>query len=59
MPDETYAIEEKVRDDVADRPILRAAIFANADVILTGDKDLLESGIDRPLSLTPAQFIEK
>ena len=57
-PDETYAVEEKVRD-VADRPILRAAIFADADVILTGDKDLLESCIDRPLSLTPAQFIEK
>lgn len=29
---------------VNDRPILRAAIYANADILLTGDKDFLESG---------------
>lgn len=27
---------------VNDRPILRAAIYANADILLTGDKDFLD-----------------
>ena len=56
VPNKPYADEEKVRD-IADRPILRSAIFAEADIILTGDKDLLEAGIDRPLSVTPSQFL--
>ena len=41
VPEAAYASEKQVRD-VNDRPILRAAIHAKADVILTGDKDLLE-----------------
>ena len=40
-----------------DRPILRAAIYANADVILTGDKDFLEADISRPQILTAAEFL--
>ncbi len=36
--------ETQIRD-VNDRPILRAAIEAKADVLLTGDKDFLESGV--------------
>lgn len=48
--------ESKIRD-VQDRPILRAAIAANADILLTGDKDFLESGILHPRILTAAQFI--
>ncbi len=36
--------ETQIRD-VDDRPILRAAIEAKADVLLTGDKDFLESGV--------------
>lgn len=56
-PDTAYEIEKKVRD-VADRPILRAAINADADVILTGDKDLLEAELIRPVALTPSQFLE-
>ncbi len=50
------ADEEKVRDE-KDRPILRAAAKHNADYILTGDKDFLESGIERPKCITPAEFI--
>ena len=49
---------ESLIRDVADRPILRAAINANADIILTGDKDFLESGIEHPQILTPAQFLK-
>jgi predicted nucleic acid-binding protein len=43
--------------DIDDRPILRAAIEANSDVLITGDKDLLESGITHPRIVTAAQFI--
>ena len=44
--------------DAADRPILRAAIKVNADILLTGDKDFLEADIDYPQVLTLAQFLE-
>ena len=44
-------------EEVNDRPILRAAIYSNADVILTGDKDFLESGITEPQIMTASEFI--
>jgi len=56
-PTVEQAQEAKVRD-VKDRPILRAAIHANADLLLTGDKDFLESGIDHPKAVTAAEFME-
>lgn len=43
--------------DINDRPILRAAISSHADVILTGDKDFLESGLDIPRIVTPSEFL--
>lgn len=49
-------IEKQIRD-VKDRPILRAAISANADILLTGDKDFLESNVKHPLPLTAAEFL--
>ena len=48
--------EAQIRDK-SDRLVLRAAIAANADVILTGDKDFLEAGLECPKALTPAQFM--
>lgn len=36
----------------------RAAILAKADILLTGDKDFLESGIDHPIAMTPAEFLQ-
>ena len=48
--------ERQIRD-IKDRPILRAAIAAQADVLLTGDKDYLESGIKHPAVMTPAEFL--
>lgn len=57
IPTDENDSESLVRD-AADRPILRAAINANADILLTGDKDFLESGIDHPQILTPAQFLK-
>ena len=50
--------EESSVRDVNDWPILRAAIIANADVLITGDKDLLESGITTPRIITPADFMK-
>ncbi len=41
-PEEENPSEVKIRD-VKDRPILRAALNAHADLFLTGDKDFLES----------------
>ena len=57
VPDEALEFEQKVRD-VNDRPILRAAIHANADIILTGDNDFLEAGIQHPRIMNAAAFLE-
>lgn len=54
---ETELDSESLLRDAADRPILRAAIQAQADVLLTGDKDFLDSGIETPIILSPAEFI--
>ena len=56
-PVREHSLEEKIRD-VNDRPILRAAIHAKADILLTGDKDFLESGLHNPQIMTAADFIE-
>ena len=56
IPTDENGTEEKIRD-VDDRPILRAAIEAKADVVLTGDRDFLESGITTPAIMTPSDFL--
>ena len=56
IPTDEDTAELKIRD-VKDRPILRAAMEAGADVLLTGDKDFLESGLERPAIMTPAEFV--
>ena len=56
-PIEEYSSEEKIRD-VNDRPILRAAIYAKADILLTGDKDFLESGLQNPKIMAAADFVQ-
>ena len=55
-PNEELEEENYIRD-VADRPILRAALNAKADILLTGDKDFLESGVTNPKIMTAAEFI--
>ena len=57
IPTDENASEVQIRD-VNDRPILRAAIEAKADILLTGDKDFLESGLKNPMIMTPAEFLE-
>ena len=48
--------EESLMRDMMDRPILRSAVVSDVDIILTGDKDFLESGIDHPRMMTPSDF---
>lgn len=49
-------VEEKIRD-VKDRPILRAALKAGVDILVTGDKDFLEADVEIPKILTVSDFI--
>lgn len=42
--------------DVNDVPVLSDAIYNKADIILTGDKDFLESGITSPMIYSPSQL---
>ena len=57
-PIEEQEIESKIRD-INDRPILRAAISAGADILLTGDKDFIESGILNPKVMTAMEFVNE
>lgn len=56
-PSESVSDEVKIRD-IKDRPLIRAAQIAQVDILLTGDKDFLESGVDNPMILSPTQFLE-
>lgn len=56
-PIEAYTSEEMIRD-ANDRPILRAALYAKVDIILTGDKDFLKSGFKNPQIMSAAEFIQ-
>ena len=57
VPPLPYISEKEIRD-LNDRPILRAAIKAKAEIIITGDKDFLESNVKHPKILTPAEFVQ-
>ena len=57
-PIEEFEEESYIRD-VADRPILRAALNAKVDILLTGDKDFLESGIIHSKIITATEFVAK
>ena len=57
MPEKENTSEQLIRD-IKDRPVLRAAISAGADILLTGDKDFLESGITTPRIMNASEFLE-
>ena len=50
--------ENQIRDE-KDKTILRAALQGKADIILTGDKDFLESVITNPRIVTAAEFLSE
>ena len=57
IPTDEHVLEAQIRD-VKDRPILRAAVAAKADVLLTGDRDFLEAGLEKPIVMSPTEFLE-
>ena len=57
-PEDELQIEKRIRDP-KDRPILRAALDAHADLFLTGEKDFLESSITDPRIISVADFLDK
>ncbi len=44
--------------DKKDIPVFSDALFNNVDVLLTGDKDFLESNIIKPIILSPNMMLE-
>ncbi len=44
--------------DPYDKPVLRAAIDSKCDVLISGDKDFLESNIKNPKCITAKDFLE-
>jgi len=55
--------EDSIEDEAAirdskDRPILRAAIKSDAEVLISGDRDFLESGLKHPKIMSPADFLK-
>lgn len=44
--------------DEKDIPILSDAIYYGVDVLLTGDKDFLEAGIETPKIISPSALLE-
>ncbi|MDI9470644.1 MAG: putative toxin-antitoxin system toxin component, PIN family [Bacillota bacterium] len=57
VPEEAIEAEAKIRDP-KDRPILRAALNAGADLFLTGDKDFLESAVEEPRIISVQTFLD-
>ncbi|MDO5392228.1 MAG: putative toxin-antitoxin system toxin component, PIN family [Eubacteriales bacterium] len=49
---------EKLIRDAKDQPILNAAIIADVDVILTGDKDFLSLDMEHPRCMSVVQFLK-
>jgi len=56
-PEEESYESELVISDINDRPILRAALKSDACVLITGDRDFLESGLINPRIVKPAEFL--
>ena len=44
--------------DAKDIPVLSDAIFQNADVILSGDKDFIEAELEHPLVISPSMLYD-
>ncbi|MBR4424395.1 MAG: putative toxin-antitoxin system toxin component, PIN family [Oscillospiraceae bacterium] len=56
-PEEAMEAEAQIRDP-KDRPILRAALGAGAELFLTGDKDFLDSSVEDPRIVSVQQFLK-
>jgi predicted nucleic acid-binding protein len=47
------------RMDADDYPVLYSAIVEDVDLFVTGDNDFANVEIEKPESITPAEFLEK
>lgn len=56
VPSISFGSELLIRDET-DQPILNAALFYGADIILTGDKDFLSLDLEHPKCMTAAEFL--
>ncbi|MBS4022360.1 MAG: putative toxin-antitoxin system toxin component, PIN family [Dethiobacter sp.] len=50
---------DKLVHDPKDQPILNAAILAQVDIIISGDKHFLKAGLEHPRVLTAVQYLEE
>jgi predicted nucleic acid-binding protein len=57
-PTDDVSDDEEYIRDIDDRPIIRAARKAGVDIFITGDNDILESGITNPKIMKAAQFVQ-
>jgi len=57
IPDDEHPDEVKLIDP-DDALILRSAIAANADIIISGDTHFLKSDVTKPLIMSAAQFLQ-
>ena len=46
----------KLIQDPKDQPILNAAIIAGVDIVVSGDKHFLKLDLERPRTMSPAEF---
>lgn len=44
--------------DLKDYPVLYTAMFEDVDILISGDKDFENVDVDRPVILTPSEFID-
>ncbi|CFX09940.1 PIN domain [Syntrophomonas zehnderi OL-4] len=49
---------QKLISDPKDQPILNAAIITDVDIIISGDKHFLMLDMERPRTMTAAQYLE-
>lgn len=56
----SYEINDTSLDirDPYDKPVLRAALESNCDVLITGDKDFLDSNIQNPKCIKAKDFLD-
>ena len=47
----------QIRDET-DYPVLYSAIIEDVDILVTGDKDFKDVLIDKPVIMTPSEFVE-
>ncbi len=55
--DDAPSVAEPDIRDLNDRPILRSALKAGVEILVTGDKDFLERFVKTPKIMTASQFV--